>query len=125
MLGSGQGEEDGVWPHPPLQLIAEPGGWGGGFPCSPGLFPSLCSHRSSVVAEPLCRTCDSLWEDLSAESADGRKGGGANECGALYTGLVWFMKGLISVLKTGSIWVSLRSYFHSVHGESICLLMSF
>lgn len=52
----------------------------------------------------MCRTCDSLWEDLSAESADCRKRRGrANEWGALYTGLPWFMKELIPVLKTGSI----------------------
>ena len=39
MLGSGQGEEDGVWPHPPLQLIAEPGGGVMDFPVVQGCFP--------------------------------------------------------------------------------------
>lgn len=70
MLGRGQGKEDSACP-PAADCLLSLGGVD--LPVSPALFPSLCSHGSSVVAEPLCRACDSLREDLSAESADCRK----------------------------------------------------
>lgn len=88
--GSGPGQEGSLYPQGMDSLVC------------PGLYQCLCSHRSSLVAEPLCSAGDPILEELSGKSADCRKEG---EVMQVYTQscLLCFIKRLMPVFKTSSI----------------------
>lgn len=73
------------------------------WPVSPRLFQCFCNHRSYLVAEPLCRVCGSIWEEWPAESGGFRKRGSRLAGSTIHIALLCFIKGLIPVLKIGSI----------------------
>lgn len=56
--GSGPGQEGSLYPLGMDSLVC------------PGLYQCLCSHRSSLVVEPLCNAEDPILEELSGKSAD-------------------------------------------------------